>query len=172
MLFYLFFVPVHIVLVVSCQLLVVSCQFEVPVFWIFLLFYLFCRLYFYISISISIYIYIVYLSIVIFLLLFIYIISIFSVSIKCYKSEKKNNARQFNSNIKIKNIVKQKYKKCHIKQKVCKEKVKRKDFKVAKKEVQNDQEVPKNKCYQWRTQRSSSILHQEILVKQKFNDDH
>tara|TARA_B100000795_G_scaffold141789_1_gene106178 strand:- start:172 stop:516 length:345 start_codon:yes stop_codon:yes gene_type:complete len=103
---------------------------------------------------------------------YLFILSIFSVSIKCYKSEKKNNARQFNSNIKIKNIVKQKYKKCHIKQKVCKEKVKRKDFKVAKKEVQNDQEVPKNKCYQWRTQRSSSILHQEILVKQKFNDDH
>ena len=172
MLFYLFFVPVHIVLVVSCQLLVVSCQFEVPVFWIFLLFYLFCRLYFYISISISIYIYIVYLSIVIFLLLFIYIISIFSVSIKCYKSEKKNNARQFNSNIKIKNIVKQKSTKSVNKTKSLSRESQKKRFQSCQKGSANDQEVPKNKCYQWRTQRSSSILHQEILVKQKFNDDH
>ena len=146
----------------------VSCQF-VSVFWIFCYFiYSVVSIFLFLFLSISILF--IYLSL--FFSYYLFILSIFSVSIKCYKSEKKNNARQFNSNIKIKNIVKQKYKKCHIKQKVCKEKVKRKDFKVAKKEVQNDQEVPKNKCYQWRTQRSSSILHQEILVKQKFNDDH
>ena len=144
-----------------CQCFGFFCYFIYSVVSIFLFLFLF--------LSISI-LSIIYLSL--FFSCYLFILSIFSVSIKCYKSEKKNNARQFNSNIKIKNIVKQKYKKCHIKQKVCKEKVKRKDFKVAKKEVQNDQEVPKNKCYQWRTQRSSSILHQEILVKQKFNDDH